>query len=302
MDRAEQLLEATKAGDYSRVAVSLAEDPRLAGVRGRLGWTPLHHAAERGHSSVIALLIARGADVDAREGGDGATPLHWAACRGHLRAAQILVSAGADVNAADDRYGRGPLGWATLLAEPSEKVARLLLSQGARLDIFSAIALKNVEAVREMIRLSAERAGRSEFLISLRRGRAIRAMVQGDPTTLNATLGPCFDLQRPLHVAVRGGSLEIVRFLVENGADLRARTASGRTPLCMALEMKRRDLVELLIARGAEIDPLAAQALEALESRSLPAETAESAVRGFGRRALAPSSGERSRIALETGV
>ena len=57
----------------------------------------------------------------------------------------------------------------------------------------------------------------------------------------------------PLHVAVAEGQAEIVRLLVEAGADLTARTEFNRTPLHVALQF-RPELVSLLRELGAQVD------------------------------------------------
>ena len=57
----------------------------------------------------------------------------------------------------------------------------------------------------------------------------------------------------PLHLAVAAGRPEIVRVLVEAGADLTARTEFNRTPLHVALQLQPQ-LVPLLRELGAEVD------------------------------------------------
>jgi ankyrin repeat protein len=57
----------------------------------------------------------------------------------------------------------------------------------------------------------------------------------------------------PLHLAVADGQEEIVRVLVEAGADLTARTEFNRTPLHLALQL-RPEIVPLLRDLGAQVD------------------------------------------------
>jgi uncharacterized protein len=62
-----------------------------------LGWTPLIHAAKRGHLAVVAFLLAAGAQVDARdEARAGNTALAEVAAECSLEMATALVDAGAD--------------------------------------------------------------------------------------------------------------------------------------------------------------------------------------------------------------
>ena len=57
----------------------------------------------------------------------------------------------------------------------------------------------------------------------------------------------------PLHLAVADGQPDVVRVLVDAGADLTARTEFNRTPLHVALQV-RPELVPLLRDLGAQVD------------------------------------------------
>ncbi|HIG23126.1 ankyrin repeat domain-containing protein, partial [Henriciella sp.] len=66
-------------------------------AKGLFGDTPLHIAAQFGHTEIAELLIAKGADVNADNAKE--TPLHRAATNGHYAIAELLIAAGVDVNA-----------------------------------------------------------------------------------------------------------------------------------------------------------------------------------------------------------
>ena len=61
------------------------------------GRTPLHLAAEWGHTEMIWLLAAHGADLD-RPDSKGRTPLHRSTYTGEVEAAEILIVLGADTS------------------------------------------------------------------------------------------------------------------------------------------------------------------------------------------------------------
>ena len=57
----------------------------------------------------------------------------------------------------------------------------------------------------------------------------------------------------PLHNAALGGNAEVVKLLLDHGAQMDARDQeSGATPLAYAASLGRAEVVDLLLARGAD--------------------------------------------------
>lgn len=56
----------------------------------------------------------------------------------------------------------------------------------------------------------------------------------------------------PLHYAASGPNAEVVRFLLDQGADINAIAPNGASPLMMAARYGAEDSVRLLVARGAD--------------------------------------------------
>lgn len=239
----DELAERVNENDRDGVRQALAETPGLARERvfGALGTTALICGAHRGFTEIVDMLLAAGADVHSREAASGSIALHWAAEGGHPRIVRTLVERGSELEARDLWYDLTPLGWATVVVwspqyhEDRAATSVFLLDAGARLDVFSAIALRRPEAVR--------------------------AISAAEPDALTRRLGPVADAMTPLHLAVAQRQPETAALLLDLGADLEARTASGLTPLALAMSDPANSAVAALLReRGASDDVSAAVA------------------------------------------
>ena len=247
MQALDNLIQAACSGDVEQVRRLLQADPTTVHTRDPyLQSTPLHYAAHRGYLEIVQLLLTAGADVTAREGVSDTTSLHWAAEGGHLEVARLLVEHGADVNAIDGWHNLGPVGWAIAIESGNcqgeaarRDVADFLLTKGAQLDIFSAIAWGKPDAVR--------------------------ALVTADRAVLGQRLGVVDQHQQPLHFAVQNDRPDMVVLLLDVGADVHATTAWGLTPFCLAVIQQQQQIVELLRARDGDGDLSAAIVLNQLD-------------------------------------
>ncbi|XP_035678825.1 uncharacterized protein LOC118417380 [Branchiostoma floridae] len=91
---------AVEEGDEQTVRRGLQAGVNVNVRRGRVQCTPLHRAAEEGHTGTCELLIRHRADVMARDKRQS-TPLHEAAAGGHTGTCELLIRIGADVMARD---------------------------------------------------------------------------------------------------------------------------------------------------------------------------------------------------------
>ena len=89
------------------------------------------------------------------------------------------------------------------------------------------------------------------------------AIVHGDVPMLNDVLKNGKDInekdfngRHPLFAATMSGEIEIVRYLIERGADLNLKTDDiyGQTALMNAAALGRTDIVKLLVESGAKLD------------------------------------------------
>jgi ankyrin repeat protein len=191
---------------------------QLERIRERLGWTPLHAAAEKSEPDRIEALLLRGADINARAA-NGQTPLHVAADNGNYGAIDMLLKRKADPNLKDNQ-GRTPV----QLAIGSDDVVEMLLAGGAEpTDI-----------------LVASVAGRADLVggFLAKNKDLVRAKTASGET--------------PLHMAARLGHVKVVELLLAHGAEVNARDSSKLTPLHWAAGYARSDVVKLLLAHKAD--------------------------------------------------
>uniref|UniRef100_A0A3Q4MGG1 Uncharacterized protein n=1 Tax=Neolamprologus brichardi TaxID=32507 RepID=A0A3Q4MGG1_NEOBR len=76
----------------ARILIELGADVHMTSAGSK---TPLHVAAETGHTSTSRLLVKHQADINAQSA-HGLTPLHLASQRGHLPTVKMLIEEGAD--------------------------------------------------------------------------------------------------------------------------------------------------------------------------------------------------------------
>jgi ankyrin repeat protein len=228
------------------------------------GQTALMWAAAEGHAETIQLLLEAGAQINARSN-TGWTALLFAAREGQIAAVKTLLAGGADVNEtllARPGRGRGAGaagvgGGAGAGARPTTKgssalvvavgsahfeLAAALLDAGADPNAAAQgwTALHHVTWVRKPGTGSNDPApygsGNMDSLTLVRKlkehGADVNARVTRRPPAGVTALN--FVGATPFLMAARGGDIELMRLLVELGADPLLPNEDGTTPLMAA--------------------------------------------------------------------
>lgn len=233
-----QIIAAAKEGRAHDLDRLLTEHPRKIAITGSQWNRPLLHiAAAEGHLDCVNALLRRGFDIATRDTFDNATALHWAAQFGTVEVIKRLLDAGADVDGEGDEHQIGVIGWATCFKHVRTEAANYLLARGAKPTIFSAISLNRTDLVRKL--------------------------VADDPRLLRVRKMSRFEHHRtPLHLAVLKNYPQMVKLLLELGADASAKDSRGYTPLSLATAKTNSDIAAALIAAGADPNERSANRFE----------------------------------------
>ena len=285
------LMTASRTGVADAVNALLAHAADPNAKESLRGQTALMWAAGEGHSEAIQALLERGADLRARSNA-GWTPLLFAARDGRLEAVQSLLYAGADVNdalpantggarrrpegapgGADDPRGLTALHLA--VASRHYELAALLLEKGANPNAAGPgwTPLHHLTWVRRPGQGTngppPRGSGGMDSVELIRRlataGADLDARVTRKPsagtTALNFIGGTAFFL------AARTADVEMMRLLVDLGADPTIPNEDGTTPLMAAagagthspgedagLEPEALEAVKLTLALGNDVN------------------------------------------------
>lgn len=192
-------------------------------VTDRNGDYALHLAVKHGKGETIDALLAAGADIEGHNN-NGYTPLALAASTGRADALRRLIAAGAEVNA-EVHDGSTALSLAS--ARSSTAAVEILLAAKADPDLDKPL-------------LTAVRYGRTDIVRKLLEAGAKIDLHDSDGHGL-------------LHRAAQQGAEEIFTLLVEKGAEIDQRDKQhGYTPLHWAIYYNRMQMVEYLLEQGAD--------------------------------------------------
>jgi ankyrin repeat protein len=214
-----ELLKAARLNDLAAAKAALERDPKAVHSRGDEQVTPLHEAARYADAQFVAYLVSKGAEVNARCYNQF-TPLHLT---DEVDIAKVLIKAGADLNARNSS-GETPLRRA--VSDGNIELVDFFLSQGGKLDF--------------------------EQLVELGRTAEVAAALKEKPWLAKAP-------RRCLHTAARSGNLEIVKLLLQHGADPNysidiSNVRGPTTPLSEAVLLDHYEIANELAERGAEMD------------------------------------------------
>ncbi|XP_048252515.1 ankyrin repeat and KH domain-containing protein 1-like [Haliotis rufescens] len=188
-------------------------------------------ASRRGNLEEVKRLLSRGIDVNCRRGKWSWTPVMPAARWGHSNVVKLLVSKGADVSLVD---------------KDGDNILRLAC-MGGHLETVEFVLSLNVVDInsrgggsRTPVMTAAEWRHRDVVELLVSKGADVSLVdVNGDNI---------------LHWACWAGHLATVKFVLSlNVVDINSRGGGSRTPVMRAALRRHRDVVELLVSKGADV-------------------------------------------------
>lgn len=194
--------------------------------------------------SIVKMLIDAGADVNQADALTDVTPLIWAARANNLQAITLLCEAGANLEATDHEGHTALIGAVTM---GNEIAVNVLLQNGATIDgahpkgttMFVAVAKSQVSALRTLISFGAE--------------VNVKSQITG--------------LTLLMHAAGSSSSAEMVKILLDAGADITAKDYRGYSALMVAAEVNDVAMIRALSTYpGIEVDQKSHHKLAAFDA------------------------------------
>ena len=224
------------------------------------GYTALLWAARYGQLEVVKYLQELGADLNYQDN-KGNTALTLAARYGQLEVVKYLQEQGADLNH-QDKEGNTALLWAARYGQL--EVVKYLQEQGADLNhqnnegytaLIWAAATGQLEVIKCLCKLGADlnhkdcRGNTALIKAASRRYLKVFIYLLDRDTSLNYKADNI-----ALLWAARYGQLEVVKYLLELGADLNHQDNEGYTALFLAARYGKLEFVKYLQELGADLN------------------------------------------------
>ena len=268
--RNNQLMTPLHVAIYNKqeaVAILLIEKGADISLQDLAGNTPLHETAYSNNATIAGLLISKGAGLEIRNK-NNYTPLGALTRSTHnFEVAEALVKGGADVNAPWTN-GATPLNDAASYSDG--RVIDLLMDHMADFDttgenlrftLSSAVSRGYVRLFEAIIQkcgvvILADPGTNRSLIRSATTGNSLEIVKKLQSYNVPLDLSKSITGATPLHsVAGDPNAFEMIRFLVQNGCDINARTNDGRSAYNIAEAAGNGEGMELLKSLGADTGP-----------------------------------------------
>ncbi|KTF80550.1 hypothetical protein cypCar_00019551 [Cyprinus carpio] len=256
------VFEWTKQGNV----VALEKHTRYLDIRDNIGASPMHYAASMGHFRIIRLIvqITGQQELSARDE-EGNTPLHWAVQKDQPGSCSVLLTLGADPNILNNSQ-QSPLHMAVSMGKNfvleqlvSHKQTDVNLEGDlGNTPVILAASLDNHEALVILykhgakfcrqnklghfaIHAAAFAGAKKSLEVILLKGEEVGLSID---THINYVDKSC---SSPLHLAVRGGNLDIIKLCIAYGAKIEQQQCDKSTALHFACSQGAIEVVKVML-------------------------------------------------------
>ncbi|XP_055364424.1 transient receptor potential cation channel subfamily A member 1b [Betta splendens] len=269
------VFELTEKGDLTLLENLVRRSPEVLQEKDECGAGPLHHAAAGGYVTLIQFITTL-ADSQELNSCDeqGNVPLHWAVERNKPESCRALLDLGADPNILNAAL-LSPLHLAINLGHNS--LVELLLSYSAtdcnlegdlgNSPVILACSINNCEALSMLIKHGARLCQQNKLGHFAIHAAAFAGAKKAMEVILKAgeELGRSAECHinyldksksSPLHLAVRGGNIDVIRFCIANGAKVDQQQNDRCTPLHLACTQGATEVVKLMLSSVDRVDDI----------------------------------------------
>mgnify|MGYP001158173037 FL=1 len=242
----DQLLEAVSANNVNSVKHCLLMGANPNVRNSVTGLTVLMMAACQGQTEIVRLLLDAGADVFTTDSFTGATALHKA-CQGqNAEIAKLLTDAGSFIDAVTPTMGHTPIMDALWYLAPD--VVKHLVSCKPNLNTKTHYGFSLWDHLEYETKVQATPEGKATMA-------AIKSDIEGYRDQCLSLIE-----EHKVMAATEKGDAELVKQLIASGHTVETvyphvnTFSDGHTPLIVAARDNHLDIVKLLLDAGAEVD------------------------------------------------
>ncbi len=248
------------------VAILLIEKGADLNKQNNRGTTPLHETAYSNNKMIAELLISKGVDLEIKNKSNYTPLAALTRSNSNFEVAEVLVRNGANINA-PWTDGSTPLYYAALYSD--DRIIDLLLDHKADFDTTQNLRyMIYATASRGHLRLFktiVDRCGDALFKDENNNRALMRNAIFGNSLDIVKILqsknilldvSPSITGATPLHsIAAKPEALEMIEFLVENGADINAKTNDGRSAYNIAEIRGNKEVLTFILELGGNSEP-----------------------------------------------
>ena len=236
-----------------------------------IGYTPLHVACERNNKRIVEILLTRSELLNNTTDIRGYTPLHIACQNDNIEIVKMLINnyAACGTNKIfDERMFRKEC--------PSklfEEIKKIYIPKELSLQIYDAVYYNQNDKVQKLIKYGADVNTRGQYTdVSILHNACnvgniniVTMLVNHEDIDINIVQTHEKRCPTPIFYAIKFGHINIIKLLLEHGADIDIRNIQGNTVLHQAAMMGNIEIINLLIQNRAHIQAKCNDGLTALD-------------------------------------